>query len=132
MEVGGGESADYVAGFVFADYVAGVWMGFDDNRPLTGVTGGGLPAEIWRQAMEEIHRDLPARPLPMIDPIAEARPPGDVEFIDGEFVNVGDGTLRGPVTPRGTRVPIGNGQGQGNLNDAINNVLNNIFGPRNN
>ncbi|AHM03789.1 Multimodular transpeptidase-transglycosylase [Roseibacterium elongatum DSM 19469] len=57
-----------------ADYVAGVWMGYDDNTPLSGVTGGGLPAEIWRQTMEEIHRDLPPRPLPMIDPVAEARP----------------------------------------------------------
>ena len=28
-----------------ADYVAGVWMGYDDNTPLTGVTGGGLPAD---------------------------------------------------------------------------------------
>ncbi|MCS6626599.1 PBP1A family penicillin-binding protein [Roseibacterium beibuensis] len=56
-----------------ADYVAGVWMGYDDNTPLSGVTGGGLPAEIWRQTMEEIHRDLPPRPLPMIDPVAEAR-----------------------------------------------------------
>ncbi|MEO1705272.1 MAG: transglycosylase domain-containing protein, partial [Pseudomonadota bacterium] len=25
-----------------ADYVTGVWMGYDDNRPLTGVTGSGL------------------------------------------------------------------------------------------
>ncbi|HID66974.1 MAG TPA: glycosyl transferase, partial [Roseibacterium sp.] len=114
-----------------ADYVAGVWMGYDDNRPLSGVTGGGLPAEIWRQAMEEIHADLPARPLPMIDPIAEARQPDrGTEFVDGEFVGANDGIFRGPNTPRGTRVPIGNGQGQGNLGDAINNVLNSIFGPR--
>ena len=28
-----------------ADYVAGVWMGYDNNQPLTGVTGSGLPAE---------------------------------------------------------------------------------------
>ena len=54
------------------DYVAGVWMGYDNNNPLTGVTGGGLPAEIWRQTMERIHRDLPASPLPTIDPVAEA------------------------------------------------------------
>ncbi|MEL6767094.1 MAG: PBP1A family penicillin-binding protein [Pseudomonadota bacterium] len=47
-----------------ADYVAGVWMGNDDNTPLTGVTGGGLPAEIWREAMLGIHEGLPARPLP--------------------------------------------------------------------
>jgi penicillin-binding protein 1A len=51
-----------------ADYVAGVWMGYDDNTPLSGVTGGGLPAEIWRQTMARIHEDLPPRPLPMIDP----------------------------------------------------------------
>ncbi|MEL6575165.1 MAG: PBP1A family penicillin-binding protein [Pseudomonadota bacterium] len=47
-----------------ADYVAGVWMGNDDNTPLTGVTGGGLPAEIWREAMLGIHEGLPARALP--------------------------------------------------------------------
>jgi penicillin-binding protein 1A len=43
-------------------------MGYDDNTPLSGVTGGGLPAEIWRQTMARIHEDLPPRPLPMIDP----------------------------------------------------------------
>ena len=51
-----------------ADYVAGVWMGYDDNTPLTGVTGGGLPAEIWRETMSRIHQDVPARALPMIGP----------------------------------------------------------------
>ncbi len=56
-----------------ADYVAGVWMGYDDNTPLTGVTGGGLPAEIWRETMARIHADLPARELPMIRP-EERRP----------------------------------------------------------
>ena len=45
-------------------YVAGVWMGYDDNTPLRGVTGGGLPAEIWRTAMEEIHLNLTPTPLP--------------------------------------------------------------------
>ncbi len=49
-----------------ADYVAGVWMGYDDNTPLTGVTGGGLPAEIWREVMVRVHQNLPVRPLPMI------------------------------------------------------------------
>ncbi|WP_299685550.1 PBP1A family penicillin-binding protein [uncultured Tateyamaria sp.] len=47
-----------------ADYVAGVWMGYDDNTPLTGVTGGGLPAEIWREAMIRVHDGVPVRPLP--------------------------------------------------------------------
>ena len=51
-----------------ADYVAGVWMGYDDNRPLTGVTGGGLPAEIWREVMERIHKGRTPRPLNAIRP----------------------------------------------------------------
>jgi 1A family penicillin-binding protein len=51
-----------------ADYVAGVWMGYDDNTPLTGVTGGGLPAEIWRETMVRVHEGVPARPLPMRQP----------------------------------------------------------------
>ena len=45
-------------------YVAGVWMGYDDNTPLRGVTGGGLPADIWRTAMEEIHFNLMPASLP--------------------------------------------------------------------
>ncbi|WP_299367199.1 PBP1A family penicillin-binding protein [uncultured Tateyamaria sp.] len=56
-----------------ADYVAGVWMGYDDNTPLTGVTGGGLPAEIWRETMLRVHEGLPVRPLPMQAPVG-ARP----------------------------------------------------------
>ncbi len=51
-----------------ADYVVGVWMGYDDNRPLTGVTGGGLPAEIWREVMLRLHEGRPARPLNVVVP----------------------------------------------------------------
>jgi len=51
-----------------ADYVAGVWMGYDDNTPLSGVTGGGLPAEIWRETMVRVHEGVPLRPLPMRAP----------------------------------------------------------------
>ncbi len=46
-----------------ADYVAGVWMGYDDNTPLTGVTGGGLPAEIWHETMVRVHQGVPVRSL---------------------------------------------------------------------
>ncbi|MFS4438197.1 transglycosylase domain-containing protein [Paracoccaceae bacterium GXU_MW_L88] len=53
-----------------ADYVVGVWMGYDRNETLTGVTGGGLPAEIWHEAMVRISENRPARPLPMIAPLA--------------------------------------------------------------
>ena len=44
-------------------FVTGVWMGYDDNTPLSGVTGGGLPAEIWQAVMTEISKDLPNEPL---------------------------------------------------------------------
>ena len=29
--------------------IAGVWMGNDDNSAMDGVTGGGLPAKLWKQ-----------------------------------------------------------------------------------
>ncbi|MCV2867871.1 PBP1A family penicillin-binding protein [Defluviimonas sp. WL0002] len=51
-----------------ADYVAGVWMGYDDNTPLSGVTGGGLPAEIWHEVMVRVEEGVPATPLPMANP----------------------------------------------------------------
>jgi penicillin-binding protein 1A len=30
------------------DIIVGVWVGNDDHSPMKGVTGGGLPAQIWR------------------------------------------------------------------------------------
>jgi penicillin-binding protein 1A len=32
-------------------YVAGVWLGNSDSEPMLGVSGGGLPAQIWRTIM---------------------------------------------------------------------------------
>ncbi|SIT03595.1 transglycosylase domain-containing protein [Paracoccus saliphilus] len=49
-------------------YVAGVWMGYDDNTPLSGVTGGGLPTEIWQAVMSDIHEGLPVLPLSTVSP----------------------------------------------------------------
>jgi membrane peptidoglycan carboxypeptidase len=43
-------------------------MGYDDNTPLTGVTGGGLPAEIWQETMVRVHEGIDPKPLPMIRP----------------------------------------------------------------
>ncbi len=55
-----------------ADLVAGVWMGNDDARPMKSVTGGGLPARLWRDFMVAAHDGLPKRPLPGLD--FEGRP----------------------------------------------------------
>ena len=60
-----------------ADYVVGVWMGYDDNTPLSGVTGGGLPAEIFRETMARIHQGMPTKPLPMMAPEASRRVASD-------------------------------------------------------
>jgi membrane peptidoglycan carboxypeptidase len=89
-----------------ADYVAGVWMGYDNNRPLTGVTGAGLPADIWRETMVRVHEGLPPRDLPMIIPVAPLPPP--------------------PADPGFARR-----QGQDPVERVINEVLNDLFGRRN-
>ena len=51
-----GTTQDYRdAWFVgFTDkYIAAVWVGNDDNSPMKGVVGGGLPARIWKQLMQD-------------------------------------------------------------------------------
>lgn len=48
------------------DMAAGVWMGNDDASPMKGVTGGSLPAALWKRIMLEAHRDRPVRGLPGI------------------------------------------------------------------
>ncbi len=51
-----------------ADYVGGVWLGNDDQRnEMKKVTGGGLPAQLWKNVMLAAHRGLPPRPLPTPD-----------------------------------------------------------------
>ena len=51
-----------------ADYVTGVWMGYDNNTPLAGDTGGGIPAESWHEVMVRVEEGLPITPLPVIIP----------------------------------------------------------------
>ncbi len=37
-------------------YVVGVWLGNDDNSPMKNVTGGSLPAQVWREVMVTAHQ----------------------------------------------------------------------------
>ncbi|MDX5350921.1 MAG: glycosyl transferase, partial [Paracoccaceae bacterium] len=69
-----------------ADYVVGVWMGYDDNSPLSGVTGGGLPAEIWHEVMVRINEGVPAKPLL-------------TEVPDSSYVPIDPSTTEGAVAP---------------------------------
>jgi penicillin-binding protein 1A len=62
-----GTSQDYRdAWFVgyTSELIAGVWVGNDDNSPTAKVTGGLIPAEIWKDVMEPAHASLSPRPLP--------------------------------------------------------------------
>lgn len=43
----------------------GVWFGNDDFSPMNRVTGGALPAAVWRSFMEVAVRDLPVEALPL-------------------------------------------------------------------
>ncbi|MBM3595893.1 MAG: penicillin-binding protein [Alphaproteobacteria bacterium] len=50
--------------------VTGVWIGKDDNSSLAGVSGGGLPARVWRDFMRVALGEaaLPPRPKPRKSP----------------------------------------------------------------
>jgi penicillin-binding protein 1A len=48
--------------------VAGVWMGNDDDQPMLRVTGGGLPAVLWRDFIAAAHQGLAPPPLPLAAP----------------------------------------------------------------
>jgi penicillin-binding protein 1A len=54
------------------DYVASVWVGNDNNRPMRNITGGTLPAAIWKDVMIEAERGLPPKALdksPSVPPV---------------------------------------------------------------
>jgi 1A family penicillin-binding protein len=86
-----------------SQYVAGVWMGYDDNTPLTGVTGGGLPAEIWRETMIRVQEGLTPTPLP-------ARAPEPLE------------------RPKAPSKPKNRSQGGNGLGNVVDQILKDIFG----
>jgi len=47
-----------------AHFVAGVWVGNDDRRPMKRVMGGTLPARIWRDVMALAHEGRTPLALP--------------------------------------------------------------------
>jgi penicillin-binding protein 1A len=58
-----------------ADYVAGVWLGNDDRTPMKRVSGGGLPAQIWRDVMLAAHDGVPVRGVNSAPIMADAYAP---------------------------------------------------------
>lgn len=104
------------------DYVTGVWMGYDNNTPLNGVTGGGLPAEIWRQTMERVLRDMTPVPLPMT-PSA-----GSGSFVDPNGMDAESMSPTDPALDAALREAFGAPGGGDNSQDAILNALDAILG----
>ncbi len=61
------------------DWIAGVWLGNDDNRPMKGVSGSNLPAQIWREAM--LATPKPRRDGPPPTPATRPRQENGLEWL---------------------------------------------------
>jgi len=78
------------------DLVVGVWIGNDDNSPLAGgISGGGLPARIWRDFMNRAMnvKAAPSQPAPR----EQDDPGGPIEPLDVPEIDdipIGDGNSR--------------------------------------
>jgi membrane peptidoglycan carboxypeptidase len=85
-----------------ADAVVGAWVGNDDNSPMRKVTGGDVPALIWRDFMLAADAAKAAPPAPPeetspapVPPAApEAAPPPAARTLRGVPELVDTGTLR--------------------------------------
>jgi penicillin-binding protein 1A len=49
-------------------YVASIWMGNDDNRPMNNLTGGGGPAPAWHSFMSVVHTSMNIPLIPGLPP----------------------------------------------------------------
>lgn len=59
------------------NYVTGVWLGNDDNSETNNMTGGTLPAMIWRDIMAYVHQGIEIAPLPhLVRDVAPVAAPG--------------------------------------------------------
>ena len=87
-------------------YVAGVWLGNDDNRPMSGgsrgVTGGQFAAPIWHNFMAVAHTDMNIPPIPgiQIHPVQMAEQARIAEMRASEIAagNISASTLDGKPT----------------------------------
>ena len=75
--------------------VAAVWVGFDDNRPMRGVTGGGLPAKIFAEIFQALPNYQPApTPAAKPDQLAEALANEGVDWLLQQLQTVLDELTR--------------------------------------
>jgi penicillin-binding protein 1A len=55
--------------------IAGVWIGNDDFSPMKDVSGGNLPAEVFKKFMIAANQGLPMEQLPGVLEVQEQAPP---------------------------------------------------------
>ncbi len=94
------------------DYVTGVWVGNDDERPMNKVVGGDIPAAVWRRFMVAAHASLAVSDFPWLldDPVVDTKPDprnGFYETLAAEFARTaserdGDGG-DAPAEPAASR-----------------------------
>lgn len=65
------------------DLVVGVWVGNDDNTPNPGLSGGGVPARIWRAFMQSA-LDIPPVAAPVVQ--EEVDPDAYANGVDEEVM----------------------------------------------
>lgn len=80
------------------DLVVGVWIGNDDNTPLNGIYGGGMPARMWRDFMIQATGKAPAATRPRADPSGPVEPldlpdPADFRLPEGLRIEEGGVTV---------------------------------------
>ncbi|WP_196260380.1 transglycosylase domain-containing protein [Pelagibacterium limicola] len=86
-----------------ASWVGGVWLGNDDDTPMRNMSGGAIPAQIWRNFMAKAHEGLQVANLP------------------GTYVRLQDRV----ADPNTVYIPQ---EGQAPADDNIGSLLNSIFG----
>jgi penicillin-binding protein 1A len=81
--------------------VTGVWVGNDDNTPNAGLSGGGIPARVWRDFMQQA---LGVGPAHVAEPVAD-----DVDPDAGNAIADGDPALpiEGDLQGLGLNLHIG-------------------------
>ena len=74
------------------DLVVGVWVGNDDNAPLSGINGGNVPAGIWRDFMSKAisGAGLPAKPKPADELIDETLEIPPIELGNDSVITLGN------------------------------------------
>lgn len=109
-EVGGktGTSQDYKDAWFIGftpQLVTGVWVGNDNNRQMAGVTGGNVPAMIFRDTMVKAMEGLPVQSIPSSAASSEGMLPWLFGGDGASEAMPGDPTAAAPVVMDGAPAP---------------------------